>query len=141
MLISFVEQHEVTAVELKKAIRRATIAGLVNPVLCGTALKNKGVQPLLDAVIDYLPSPVEVPPVTGIDPKTGEELERAPDDDEPFSALAFKVVADPYVGRLVYFRVYSGVAKQGAMVLEQHPRPDGAPRPHPAHARQPPRRS
>jgi elongation factor G len=116
MLISFVEQHEVTAVEMKKAIRRATIAGLVNPVLCGTALKNKGVQPLLDAVVDYLPSPVEVPPVKGTDPKTGEELERGPDNNEPFSALAFKIVADPYVGRLVYFRVYSGVARQGAMV-------------------------
>jgi elongation factor G len=117
MLISFVEQHEVTAVEMKKAIRRATIAGLVNPVLCGTALKNKGVQPLLDAVLDYLPSPAEVAPVTGHDPKTGEEQERAPNDSEPFCALAFKVVADPYVGRLVYFRVYSGVARQGAMVM------------------------
>jgi elongation factor G len=117
MLISFVEQHEVTAGELKKAIRRATIAGLVNPVLCGTALKNKGVQPLLDAVLAYLPSPAEVPAVTGIDPKTHEEIERGPDKEEPFSALAFKVVADPYVGRLVYFRVYSGVAKQGAMVM------------------------
>ncbi|HVP04433.1 MAG TPA: elongation factor G [Dehalococcoidia bacterium] len=117
MLISFVEQHPVTAAELKKAIRRATIAGLVNPVLCGTALKNKGVQPLLDAVIDYLPSPVEVPPVKGHDPKSGEELERGPDEKEPFCALAFKVVADPYVGRLVYFRVYSGVARQGAMVM------------------------
>jgi elongation factor G len=116
MLISFVEQHEVTAVELKKALRRATLEGLVNPVLTGTALKNKGVQPLLDAVIDYLPSPVEVPAVTGHHPKTNEEVSRAPSDDEPFSALAFKVVADPYVGRLVYFRVYSGVARQGAMV-------------------------
>jgi elongation factor G len=117
MLISFVEQHEVTAIELKKAIRRATIAGLVNPVFCGTALKNKGIQPLLDGVIDYLPSPVEVPPVKGIDPKTGEEIERAPSVDEPFSALAFKIVADPYVGRLVYFRVYSGVIKQGSQAL------------------------
>jgi elongation factor G len=117
MLISFVEQHEVTAIELKKAIRRATIAGLVNPVFCGTALKNKGVQPLLDGVIDYLPSPFEVPPVVGTDPKTGEKLERAPSEDEPFCALAFKIVADPYVGRLVYFRVYSGVAKQGSMAL------------------------
>jgi elongation factor G len=116
MLISFVEQHVVTALELKKAIRRATLASLINPVLCGTALKNKGVQPLLDSVIDYLPSPFEVPPVTGTDPKTGEEVTRAPNSDEPFSALAFKVVADPYVGRLVYFRVYSGVAKQGSMV-------------------------
>jgi elongation factor G len=117
MLISFVEQHEVTAVELKKALRRATIAGLVNPVLCGTALKNKGIQPLLDAVLDYLPSPLEVPAVTAEDAKTGEPVERRPSDHEPFAALAFKVVADPYVGRLVYFRVYSGVAKQGSQVM------------------------
>ena len=117
MLISYVEHHEVNTLELKKAIRRATIAGLVTPVLCGAALRNKGVQPLLDAVLDYLPSPIEVPPVTGTDPKSGEQVERAPADDEPFSALAFKVVADPYVGRLVYFRVYSGTAKQGEMIL------------------------
>ena len=117
MLISYVEHHPVTAVELKKAIRRATVAGLVNPIFCGSALKNKGVQPLLDAVIDYLPSPAEVAAVTGLHPKTGDTITREPRDDEPFSALAFKVVADPYVGRLVYFRVYSGTAKQGAMVL------------------------
>jgi len=114
MLISYVEQHPVTVLELKKAIRRATIAGLVNPILCGAALRNKGVPPLLDAVLDYLPSPAEVPAVSGTDPKTGETVLREPLDSEPFSALAFKVVADPYVGRLVYFRVYSGVAKQGA---------------------------
>ena len=116
MLISYVEHHPVTVAELKKAIRRATIAGLVTPIVCGTALHNKGVQPVLDAVIDYLPSPFEVPPVTGTNPKTGELVERHPRADEPFSALAFKVVADPYVGRLVYFRVYSGTAKQGAML-------------------------
>jgi elongation factor G len=117
MLISYVEHHEVTTVELKKALRRATISNLVTPVLVGTALKNKGIQPLLDAVIDYLPSPAEVPPVTGTDPKTGDLVERHPKEDEPFSALAFKVVADPYVGRLVYFRVYSGKVKQGGAVL------------------------
>jgi elongation factor G len=116
MLISYVEHHPVTPVELKKAIRRATIAGLVNPIFCGAALRGKGVQPLLDGVIDYLPSPAEVPAVTGTDPKSGEAVSREPKDSEPFSALAFKVVADPYVGRLVYFRVYSGVAKQGAML-------------------------
>jgi len=116
MLISYVEHHEVTPLEMKKAIRRATIAGLVNPILCGAALRNKGVHPLLDAVVDYLPSPSEVPAVTGTNPKNGETITREPRDDEPFSALAFKVVADPYVGRLVYFRVYSGVAKQGAML-------------------------
>jgi elongation factor G len=114
MLISYVEHHPVTVLELKKAIRRATIAGLVNPILCGAALRNKGVPPLLDAVLDYLPAPSEVPAVTGIDPKTNESITLEPLDSEPFSALAFKVVADPYVGRLVYFRVYSGVAKQGA---------------------------
>ena len=117
MLISYVEHHEVSPAELKKALRRATIANLVTPVLCGSALKNKGVRPLLDAVIDYLPSPAEVPPVIGTHPKTGELLERHPKDDEPFSALAFKIVADPYVGRLVYFRVYSGSVKQGGLVL------------------------
>ena len=116
MMISYVEHREVSATELRKALRRATVANLVTPVFCGAALKNKGVQPLLDAVIDYLPSPVEVPPVTGTHPKTGELLERHPRDDEPFSGLAFKVVADPYVGRLVYFRVYSGTAKQGGVV-------------------------
>jgi elongation factor G len=114
MLISYVEQHTVTAAEMKKAIRRATLAGVVTPVLCGAGLKSKGIQPLLDAIIDYLPSPSEVPPITGTHPKTGERLVRPPLDEEPLSALAFKVVADPYVGRLVYFRVYSGVAKQGA---------------------------
>ena len=117
MLISYVEHHEVSPAELKKALRRATIANLVTPVLCGSALKNKGVRPLLDAVIDYLPSPADVPPIKGVHPKTGELLERLPKDDEPFSALAFKVVADPYVGRLVYLRVYSGTVKQGSSVL------------------------
>ena len=116
MLISYVEHREVSPAELRKALRRASVANLVTPVLCGAALKNKGIQPLLDAVVDYLPSPVEVPPVTGTHPKTGELLERHPRDDEPFSALAFKVVADPYVGRLVYFRVYSGTVKQGGVV-------------------------
>ncbi len=117
MLISYVEQHEVTAAELKKAIRRAAIGGLVYPVLCGAALREKGIPPLLNAIVDYLPSPAEVPAVKGLHPKTDESLERLPSDDEPFSALAFKVVADPYVGRLVYFRVYSGVAHQGSSVL------------------------
>ena len=114
MLISYVEHHPVTVLELKKAIRRATIAGVVNPILCGAALRNKGVPPLLDAVVDYLPAPSEVPAVSGTDPRSGDTIAREPLDSEPFSALAFKVVADPYVGRLVYFRVYSGVAKQGA---------------------------
>ena len=117
MLISYVEHHVVSPAELKKGLRRATVANLVTPVLCGAALRNKGVYPLLDAVVDYLPSPAEVPPVTGTHPRTGELLERHPKADAPFSALAFKVVADPFVGRLVYFRVYSGSAKQGETVL------------------------
>ena len=116
MLISYVEHHQVSPQELQKAVRRATIANVITPVFCGSALRNKGIQPLLDAIVDYLPSPLEVPPITGVEPKTGQRLERQPSDDEPFAALAFKVVADPYVGRLVYFRVYSGQAKQGAMV-------------------------
>ncbi len=117
MLISYVEHHDVSPSELKKGLRRAVVSNLVNPVLCGAALKNKGIHPLLDAIIDYLPSPAEVPPVKGIHPKTGGLIERRPRDEEPFAALAFKVVADPYVGRLVYFRVYSGCAKQGGAVL------------------------
>jgi len=114
MLISFVEGHPVTANELKKALRRATLANIVTPVLCGSAFRNKGVRLLLDAVVDYLPSPLEVPPIRGLRPGDGEILERIPSPEEPFAALAFKVVADPYVGRLVYFRVYSGTIKQGA---------------------------
>ena len=117
LMISYVEGHEVTAIELKKALRRATLAGRCTPVLCGAALRNKGVRPLLDAVIDYLPSPTDVPPVSGIDPKTGEQVERLADDEAPFSALAFKIVSDPYVGRLAYFRIYSGCASTGHTVL------------------------
>ena len=117
LMISYVEGHEVTATELKKALRRATVATRATPVLCGAALRNKGIQPLLDAVVDCLPSPIDVPPVSGNEPKTGEPLERASDDAAPFSALAFKIVSDPYVGRLAYFRVYSGQTATGSSVL------------------------
>jgi elongation factor G len=116
LMISYVEGREITAAELKKAIRRATLANAITPVLCGSALRNKGIQPLLDAVVEYLPSPVDVPPVVGVNPKTGEAVERAPDDGAPFSALAFKIVADPYVGKLAYFRVYSGKVASGGTV-------------------------
>src|SRR5207247_4547436 len=102
--------------EMKIAIRRATVAVRVNQILCGAALRNKSIHPLLDAIVEYLPSPFELPAVTGTNPTNGETMTREPREDEPFSALAFKVVADPYVGRLVYFRVYSGVARQGAML-------------------------
>ena len=111
--ISYLEGHEINAHELKTAIRRATLASLCTPVLCGSALKNKGVQLLLDAVVDYLPSPIDIPPVKGMDPKHGGEVERKASDSEPLSAIAFKIVTDPYVGRLAYFRVYSGVLKAG----------------------------
>ncbi|MEX2236443.1 MAG: elongation factor G [Dehalococcoidia bacterium] len=115
--ISFIEGHDITAKELKRAIRRATLAGKIAPILCGSALKNKGVRLLLDAVVDYLPSPIDIPPVTGVHPKTKEPLERKPDESEPFSALAFKIVTDPYVGRLAYFRAYSGTIKTGDAIL------------------------
>ena len=116
LLEKFFEVHELTIDEIKSAIRKATIAGKMNPVLCGTSYRNKGVQPLLDAVVDYLPSPVDVPPVKGTSKNKGEEIERAASDDEPFAALAFKVMVDPFVGRLVFFRVYSGCIKSGSYV-------------------------
>ena len=101
---------------IEEAIRRATIANSVVPVLCGSALRNNGVQPMLDAVVSYLPSPIDVPPVVGIDPKNGKELKRSPTDGLPLAALAFKVVSDPFIGRLVYFRVYSGKIEPGAQI-------------------------
>ena len=116
LMEKFFEGNELTIDEIKSAIRKATIAGRMNPVLCGTSYRNKGVQPLLDAVVDYLPSPVDVPPVKGTTKNKGEEIERAASDDEPFAALAFKVMVDPFVGRLVFFRVYSGCIKSGSYV-------------------------
>ncbi len=116
LLISYVEGRHISATELGKAVRRATLANVVTPVLCGSAMRNRGIQPLLDAVIDYLPAPVDVPPIKGVHPKTGERVQRQAAIDEPFAALAFKIVADPYVGRLAYFRVYSGTVGQGSSV-------------------------
>jgi elongation factor G len=111
------DEGGVTPDMVRRAIRAATIADEITPVLLGSAFKNKGVQPLLDAVIDYLPSPLDVPPMVGVDPKTGDEVERLASSDAPFSALAFKVMSDPYVGKLTYFRVYSGRLKAGDRVL------------------------
>jgi elongation factor G len=111
------DEAAVTAEMIRRALRKATISAAVTPVLCGTAFKNKGVQPLLDAVVDYLPSPADIPPIAGVDPKSGGELLRRPDEDEPFAALAFKVMSDPYVGKLTYFRVYSGKVKAGDRVI------------------------
>jgi elongation factor G len=114
---AFVEDQPVEAEHLRGAIRKATLDNSITPVLLGSAFKNKGVQPLLEAVIDYLPSPIDVVPVVGIDPRTGEESVRPADLDQPFSALAFKVMSDPFVGKLTYFRVYSGKINSGSYVL------------------------
>ncbi|MGH9071002.1 MAG: elongation factor G, partial [Acidimicrobiales bacterium] len=113
----YVSDEEVTADDLRRALRRGTIDGHFVPVLCGSAFKNKGVQPLLDAVCDFLPSPLDVPPTVGTDQKGIEKLERPADDLAPFSALAFKIMSDPYVGKLTYFRVYSGTLEKGSSVL------------------------
>lgn len=116
LTVKYLEGEEIGLEELKAALRQAVIAGKATPIFCGSSLRNKGVQPVLDAVIDYLPSPMEVPPVNGTDPRTGETIELPPEDDAPLSALVFKIVTDPYVGRLAYFRVYSGTLSQGQMV-------------------------
>jgi elongation factor G len=122
LLEMILEDEEIPAARLKAAIRKATLETKLTPVLCGSSFKNKGVQPLLDAVLDYLPSPLDVPPVEGIEPDKssengGRSAFRHADDDEPFAALAFKIMADPYVGKLTYFRVYSGRLAAGARVL------------------------
>ena len=116
LMEKFLETMELTPDEIRKGLRKATIAMKVCPVLCGSSYKNKGVQMLLDAVIDFLPSPVDVDHVKGINPKTGEEEERKTDDEEPFAGLAFKIATDPFVGRLAYFRAYSGVLESGSYV-------------------------
>ena len=116
LMEKFLETMELTPDEIRKGLRNATIAMKCTPVLCGSSYKNKGVQMLLDAVIDFLPSPVDVDHVKGINPKTGEEEERKTDDNEPFSGLAFKIATDPFVGRLAYFRAYSGVLESGSYV-------------------------
>jgi elongation factor G len=113
----YLEGQEISVDELRKVLRQATLDYKLIPVLCGSALKNKGVQPLLDAVCEYLPSPVDLPPIQGIDPQTGETIERKPSDDEPFCALAFKIATDPFVGSLTYFRVYSGRLPRGSYAL------------------------
>jgi elongation factor G len=113
----YVAEEEITAEDLQSALRRVTIAGSAVPVLCGSAFKNKGVQPMLDAVIDYLPSPLDIRPTPGTNIKTGEPMVREARDDEPFAALAFKIMSDPFVGKLTYLRVYSGTLEKGSGVL------------------------
>lgn len=117
LMMKYLEGEEITNEELKAAIRRATINVEFFPVLCGSAFKNKGVQLMLDAVIDYLPSPLDIPAIKGINPDTEEEETRPASDEEPFAALAFKIMTDPFVGRLTFFRVYSGVLNSGSYVL------------------------
>jgi elongation factor G len=112
----YLSDEEITDEDLRRALRTATLAAEVVPVLCGSAFKNKGVQPMLDAVVDYLPSPLDLPPTPGTRPGKDEAVERRPDDKEPFSALAFKIMTDPYVGKLTYLRVYSGTLQKGATV-------------------------
>lgn len=116
LMEKYLEDQEITPDEIKKALRKGTLETKINPVLCGASFKNKGVQPLLDAVVDYLPSPLDMPPVEGVNPKTGEAMIFYPRADEPFCALAFKVMVDPYVGKLTFFRVYSGKLEAGSYV-------------------------
>jgi elongation factor G len=117
LTLMYLEGEEISVEQLKSALRKAVIANKAAPVYCGSSLRNKGVQPLLNAIIDYLPSPIDVPPVKGFIPGEDEEEERTPEDDAPLSALVFKIVTDPYVGRLAYVRVYSGKISQGTMVF------------------------
>jgi len=113
----FLEAKEISVQELKDVLRKSVLNYKIVPVFCGTALKNKGVQPILDAVVDYFPSPLDIPAEKGTDPKTGAQIERKPSDEEPFAALVFKIAADPFVGTLTYFRIYSGVLTKGSYVL------------------------
>ena len=116
LMMKFLDGGELTQEEIKLGLRKGTIAGKLNPVLCGTSYRNKGVQPLLDAIVDYLPSPLDIPPVKGTRPGKEGEVEREADDDAPFSALVFKIMADPFVGKLAFMRVYSGTLKTGSYV-------------------------
>jgi len=117
LLEEYLQGKELSVEDLKRVLRKATINYKLIPVFCGSALKNKGIQPLLDGVVNFLPGPSDIPPIRGTDPKTGESLERKADDDEAFAALAFKIASDPYVGTLTYFRVYSGSLKRGSYLL------------------------
>ncbi len=117
LMNKFLEGEEITPEEIKTALRKATIDNAIVPVTCGTSYKNKGVQKLLDAIVDFMPSPLDVPSIKGVNPDTGEEVERHAGDDQPFSALAFKIATDPFVGKLCFFRVYSGVVAAGTTVL------------------------
>ena len=116
LMMKYLEGEELTEEEIKAAIRKATVECKICPVVCGSSYKDKGIQPLLDAVVDYMPSPIDIPPIKGVNPDTNEEDERKASDDEPFAALAFKIMADPFVGKLAFFRVYSGTLNAGSYV-------------------------
>ncbi|MDH7600826.1 MAG: elongation factor G [Armatimonadota bacterium] len=116
LMEKYIEGQKITPEEIKAGIRKGTVTNVLVPVLCGAAFRNKGIQPLMDAIVDYLPSPLDVPPVEGVNPKTGEKVTREASDKEPFTALAFKIMSDPYVGKLTFFRVYSGHLARGGVV-------------------------
>ena len=126
LMMMYLEGEEIPVEDLKRALRKATIDNKLVPVLCGTAYRNKGVQMLLDAIIDYMPAPTDIPPIKGINPDTDEEDERPSDDNAPFSALAFKIATDPYVGRLSFFRVYSGTLDAGTQRNQGQARENGS---------------
>ena len=140
LMMRYLEDDVLTPDELRAGLRAATMSGRLVPVLVGSALKNKGVQLMLDAIVDYLPSPLDVPPVTGIDPRTGEEVVRTVQPGQPFSALVFKIAADPHVGKLAFVRVYSGTIGSRQLCVEFHQGRSRANRPASADAREPPRR-
>jgi elongation factor G len=117
IMLPYLNGQDIPASQIKAAIRRLTVSNRIVPVLCGSALRDRGIQPLLDAIVDYLPSPLDIPPISAINPRSGETILRLTSDDEPFSALAFKTVSDPFMGRLVYLRLYSGRIKTGVQVL------------------------
>ena len=116
LMMKYLDGEELTIEEMKRAIRKGTIDNTIVPVVCGTSYKNKGVQKLLDAIVDYMPSPLDIPPIKGVNPDTEEEEHRPSSDDEPFAALAFKIATDPFVGKLCFFRVYSGTINAGTQV-------------------------
>ena len=116
LMMKYLEGEELTEEEIKKGLRKGTIANTLVPVTCGSSYKNKGVQELLNAIVDYLPSPLDIPPIKGVD-EAGNEVDRKTDDKEPFSALAFKIMTDPFVGKLCFFRVYSGTITTGSTIL------------------------
>ena len=136
---AYLEGNEPDTATLKKLIRKGTLNFSFVPVLCGSAFKNKGVQPLLDAVVDYLPSPLDIPPVEGLKPDSEQTETRAPSDDAPFSALAFKIMNDPFVGTLTFARIYSGKLETASQVIELGQGQEGKGRPHAADACQRPR--